>query len=133
MTERQKFDLIKKIPNTKVEIRRYHSCVMADVLVEAPFAEAGNIGFRPLVTYISQNNIAMTAPVLQESSDSRSWTVSFVMPAEMTLNDLPTPRNSKVALRTIPVQLSAALPFSGLTSTAKIQIKEAELRAALAK
>jgi len=133
MTERQKFDLIKKIPNTKVEIRRYHSCVMADVLVEAPFAEAGNIGFRPLVTYISQNNIAMTAPVLQESSDSRSWTVSFVMPAEMTLNDLPTPRNSKVALRTIPVQLSAALPFSGMTSTSKIQVKEAELRAALAK
>ena len=61
MTERQKFDLIKKIPNTKVEIRRYHSCVMADVIVEAPYEQAGSLGFRPLVTYISQNNIAMTA------------------------------------------------------------------------
>ncbi|MEY3103878.1 MAG: hypothetical protein RL256_900, partial [Actinomycetota bacterium] len=87
----------------------------------------------PLVTYISQNNIAMTAPVLQESSDSRSWIVSFVMPAEMTIKDLPTPRNSKVALRTIPEQLSAALPFSGMTTTSKIQEKEAELREALAK
>ena len=133
MTERQKFDLIRKFPSTKVEIRRYRSCVMADVHVEAPFAEAGNIGFRPLVTYISQNNIAMTAPVLQESSGSRSWTVSFVMPAEMTLNDLPTPRNVKVALRTIPEQLSAALPFTGFTSTSKIQAKEDELREALAK
>jgi len=133
MTERQKFDPVKKIPKTKVEIRRYHSCVMADVLVDAPYEQAGNLGFRPLVTYISQNNIAMTAPVLQELSDSRSWIVSFVMPAEMTIKDLPTPRNSKVALRTIPEQLSAALPFSGLTSTAKIQIKEAELREALAK
>jgi hypothetical protein len=75
----------------------------------------------------------MTAPVLQEMSDSRSWIVSFVMPAEMTIKDLPTPRNSKVALRTIPVQLSAALPFSGMTSTSKIQVKEAELREALAK
>ncbi|MGA1117388.1 MAG: heme-binding protein, partial [Candidatus Nanopelagicaceae bacterium] len=83
MTERQKFDLIKKIPNTKVEIRRYHSCVMADMIVQAPFEQAGSLGFRPLVTYISQNNIAMTAPVLQELSDSRSWIVSFVMPAEM--------------------------------------------------
>ena len=63
MTERQKFDLVKKIPKTKVEIRRYHSCVMADVLVEGPYEQAGSIGFRPLVTYISQNNIAMTAPV----------------------------------------------------------------------
>ena len=133
MTERQKFDLIRKFPSTKVEIRRYRSCVMADVHVEAPFAEAGNIGFRPLVTYISQNKIAMTAPVLQESRGSRSWTVSFVMPAEMTLNDLPTPRNVKVALRTIPEQLSAALPFTGFTSTSKIQVKEDELREALAK
>jgi hypothetical protein len=106
---------------------------MADVIVEAPFAEAGSIGFRPLVTYISQNNIAMTAPVLQEPSDSGSWIVSFVMPAEMTLKDLPAPRNSKVALRTIPEQISAALPFSGMTTTAKIQEKESELRAALAK
>jgi hypothetical protein len=89
MNERQKFNLVKKIPKTKVEIRRYHPCVIADVIVEAPYEQAGNLGFRPLVTYISQNNIAMTAPVLQELSDSRSWIVSFVMPAEMTLKDLP--------------------------------------------
>ena len=57
MTERQKFDLVKKIPKTKVEIRRYHPCVMADVLVEAPYSQAANLGFRPLVTYISQNKI----------------------------------------------------------------------------
>ena len=132
MTERQKFDLVRKIPKTKVEIRRYHSCVMADVIVEAQYAEAGSLGFRPLVTYISQNNIAMTAPVLQESSDSRSWTVSFVMPAEMKLSDLPSPKNSKVALRTVPEHLSAALAFSGVTTSSKIQEKEAELREALA-
>lgn len=133
MTQRQKFDLVKKIPGTKVEIRRYHSCVMADVLVEAPYSQAGSLGFRPLVTYISQNNIAMTAPVLQESTDSRSWIVSFVMPANMTLKDLPNPQNSKVTLRTLPEQLSAAIPFSGMTSESKIQEKESELRAALAK
>jgi hypothetical protein len=75
----------------------------------------------------------MTAPVLQESTDSRSWIVSFVMPANMTLKDLPHPKNSKVTLRTLPEQLSAALPFSGMTSESKIQEKESELRAALAK
>jgi len=101
MAERQKFDLVKKIPRTKVEIRRYHPCVIADVIVEAPYSQAASLGFRPLVTYISQNKIAMTAPVLQESTDSRSWIISFVMPAEMTLRDLPNPQNSKVRLRTL--------------------------------
>ena len=133
MAERQKFDLVKKIPRTKVEIRRYHPCVIADVIVEAPYSQAASLGFRPLVTYISQNKIAMTAPVLQESTDSRSWIISFVMPAEMTLRDLPNPQNSKVRLRTVPEQLSAVLAFTGLAPSSKIQEKELELRAALAK
>ena len=133
MAERQKFDLVKKIPRTKVEIRRYHPCVIADVIVEAPYSQAASLGFRPLVTYISQNKIAMTAPVLQESTDSRSWIISFVMPAEMTVRDLPNPQNSKVRLRTVPEQLSAVLAFTGLAPSSKIQEKELELRAALAK
>jgi hypothetical protein len=133
MAERQKFDLVKKIPRTKVEIRRYHPCVIADVIVEAPYSQAASLGFRPLVTYISQNKIAMTAPVLQESTDSRSWIISFVMPAEMTVRDLPNPQNSKVRLRTLPEQLSAVLAFTGLAPSSKIQEKELELRAALAK
>jgi len=133
MAERQKFDLVKKIPRTKVEIRRYHPCVIADVIVEAPYSQAASLGFRPLVTYISQNKIAMTAPVLQESTDSRSWIISFVMPAEMTVRDLPNPQNSKVKLRTLSEQLSAVLAFTGLAPSSKIQEKELELRAALAK
>ena len=131
MTERQKFDFVKNIPRTKVEIRRYHPCVIADVLVEAPYSQAASLGFRPLVTYISQNNIAMTAPVLQESTDSRSWIISFVMPEGMTVADLPNPQSSKVTLRTLAEQLAAVLPFTGITTTSKIQEKESELRLAL--
>ena len=131
MTERQRFDFVKKIPRSKVEIRRYHPCVMADVLVEAPYSQAASLGFRPLVTYISHNNIAMTAPVLQESTDSRSWIISFVMPEGMTVADLPNPQSSKVTLRTLAEQLAAVLPFTGITTTSKIQEKESELRLAL--
>ena len=132
MTERQKFDFVKKIPRTKVEMRRYHPCVIADVLVEAEYSQAASLGFRPLVTYISQNNIAMTAPVLQESTDSRSWIISFVMPEGMTVADLPNPGSSKVTLRTLAEQLAAVLPFTGMTTASKIQEKESELRLALA-
>jgi SOUL heme-binding protein len=133
MTERQKFDLIKKIPETKVEVRHYHSCVKADVIVEAPFSQATSIGFRSLVTYISQNNVAMTAPVLQELSESNSWIVSFIMPEDMRIEDLPSPLDSKVTLSTVPEHVAAALPFSGVATTSKIQEKESELRAALTK
>lgn len=129
MTERQKFDLIRK--HGKVEIRKYHPCVMADVTVNSDFTSAGNIGFRPLVTYISQNNIAMTAPVIQEEREASNWIVSFVMPAGMRLEDLPLPRDSKVKLRSIGEESAAVLPFSGMANESKIAEMESKLRATL--
>ena len=106
---------------------------MADVVIDASFSEAGSIGFRPLVTYISQNQIAMTAPVLQEEINDKSWVVSFVMPEGATLKDLPSPKNQKVVLRKVSEQIAAVLGFSGITSEEKIHQKESELRAEMAK
>ena len=104
---------------------------MADVIVDASYSNAGSIGFRPLVSYISENSIAMTAPVLQEQLHTESWVVSFVMPDGMELRDLPIPKNQRVTLRTIHQHTAAALGFSGMTSEAKIHEKEAELCSAL--
>ena len=104
---------------------------MADVIVNSDYGNAANLGFRPLVTYISQNNIAMTAPVLQEENHKGSWTVSFVMPADAKLVNLPLPKSSSVTLRTIPEHTAAALSFRGFTSEATITKREAELREAL--
>ncbi len=129
MTERQKFDRVKRIGD--LEIRRYHPCVMADVIVDASYMNAGSLGFRPLVTYISENRIAMTAPVLQEQLHANSWVVSFVMPDGMELRDLPLPTNQKVTLRSIHEHLAAALGFSGMTTESKVHEKEEELRAAM--
>jgi hypothetical protein len=133
MTEQQKYDVVRRIPDSNVEIRRYHECVMADVVVNAEYQNAGNMGFRPLVTYISRNNIAMTAPVVQEQRSAQSWIVSFVMPAGMKLSDLPLPANSNVTLRTIPAHEAATLSFSGVTSENKVELKERELRQVLAR
>lgn len=130
MTEEQKFDLVKVLPNTKVEIRRYHECSVAEVVVKADYQNAGNIGFRPLVTYISRSNIAMTAPVIQQLIND-SWIVSFVMPAGMKIDDLPIPSDSKVVLRQVPEHLAAALTFSGVSTEAKVMKMETELRTAL--
>ncbi|MFM6968682.1 MAG: SOUL family heme-binding protein [Microbacteriaceae bacterium] len=130
MTEQQKYDVIDHLG--AVEVRRYHSCVMADVVVNAPYESAGNIGFGPLVRYISNNNIAMTAPVVQEPAIGGSWTVSFVMPAGMTLETLPRPAGTPVSLREVPAETAAVLKFSGYTSAARVSEKEAQLRSVLA-
>ena len=131
MTERQKFDLVKKIDG--IEIRKYHPCVMADVVVNSDYERAGNIGFRPLVSYISQNSIAMTAPVVQEQSADNSWLVSFVMPAGMQINQMPIPKDAKVKLREIKEHYAAVISFRGITTWKKVSQKESELRKVLEK
>jgi hypothetical protein len=129
MTEEQKYLVEQKFP--KFEVRRYEACVFADVTVTGDFESAGNVGFRPLIGYISGNNkpnskiamtapvvqepvskIAMTSPVLQQSSGQENI-VSFVMPAGMTIDALPIPSSSKVSLREVPEQLLAVSRFSG--------------------
>ena len=131
MTEERKYTRVEKIGS--IEIRNYEPCVLADVVVNSEYRTAGNIGFRPLVSYISQNQIAMTAPVIQEEKVAGSWTVSFVMPADKNMENLPIPANSRVSLRESPEHYAAALRFSGITSGPKVKEKEKILREALAK
>jgi len=143
MTEEQKYTVERKLPN--FEVRRYEACVFADVMVKASFESAGSIGFRPLIGYISGNNkpnskIAMTAPVVQEPVSKLAMTspviqqssgleniISFVMPAGMTLESLPTPSSSSVLLREVPEQLMAVSRFSGRWTMASYEKQLGEL------
>ena len=66
MVEQQRYDVIETLPGG-VEIRSYPEHQVISVDVRAGLSDAGNIGFRPLVSYISGYNlsgekIAMTAP-----------------------------------------------------------------------
>lgn len=131
MTEERKYTLVDKIGS--IEIRKYEPCVLADVVVDSEYRTAGNIGFRPLVSYISQNQIAMTAPVIQEEKVAGSWTVSFVMPADKKMDNLPIPSNSRVSLRQSPEHYAAALRFSGITRGPRVKEQEKVLREALSK
>ena len=126
MTEQQKYTLVKKLEN--LEIRKYQKCTMATVEINADYESASLLGFRPLVTYISQNNIAMTAPVLQQKTKSDSWLVSFVMPEKMKLSDLPLSPNLNIKLHEVEEYVAAVLTFKGVTSKQKIREKESELR-----
>lgn len=115
-----------------LEIRRYAPRVVARTVVEAGDERADNEGFRRLSGYIFGGNaggrsidmttpversregtkIAMTTPV-ERTAAEEGWVVSFTMPAEYTLDELPTPNDSRVTLRELPAETVAVLRFRG--------------------
>ena len=122
------------------ELRQYAPYIVAETLVEGEMDEVGNEGFRRLFGYISGNNrkkqsismtapvtqektaekIAMTAPVTQEKAGGQ-FRITFMMPSEYTLETLPEPQDSRVALKTEPAWLVAAIQYSGTWSPRRFE------------
>jgi hypothetical protein len=129
--EKAQYTVLEK--DGKFEIRQYQPQVVAETVVEADFADAGNIAFRRLFDYISGNNrskesiamtapvnqqtgsgqkIAMTAPVNQQKSEG-NYVVSFLMPSKYTSRTLPEPLDPNVRIREMPARKMAAIRYSG--------------------
>lgn len=131
--EKPKYKVIAK--EGPLEIRQYPPQIVAETVVQADFAKSGNIAFRRLFKYISGRNrtkqsiamtapvnqkaasqkIAMTAPVTQQKSQD-NYAVSFLMPAQYTLETLPEPLDPNVVLKKIPPRTLAAIRYSGTWS-----------------
>jgi hypothetical protein len=131
--EKAKYTVLEK--ENEFEIRQYDSQIVAETFVEGDLEEVGNEGFRRLYAYISGENtkkqsismtapvgqevksekIAMTAPVKQEKKETQ-WRVTFLMPAEYTLETLPEPQDARVRLAQEPGRLMAAVKYSGTWS-----------------
>ncbi|GAA2740349.1 heme-binding protein [Terrabacter aerolatus] len=130
MTEKQVYEIVRSYP--EFELRRYAPHVVAEVVVTAPFEEAGNRAFRILFGYITGQNassttVAMTAPVIQGASTTipmtapvqqartaeGSYAVAFVLPASLTLADAPVPTSPDVHLHERPAALAAARRYRG--------------------
>lgn len=127
------------------EIREYAPSIVAETETTGDRQEAIREGFRTIADYIFGNNetndkVAMTAPVVQESSQKIAltslvsqeesdgkWKVRFVMPAEYSLNTLPKPNNPKVQLIPMPARQVATIRFSGAADDVLLQEKEADL------
>jgi len=132
------------------ELRQYAPYIVAETLVEGDFAEVGNEGFRRLAGYIfgknrkeesidmtapvnqeaSSEKIAMTAPVNQQVQDEK-WRITFTMPAEYTLETLPTPVDDRITLKREPGRLIAAIRYSGTWSKDRYEEKQHRLRSLL--
>jgi effector-binding domain-containing protein len=130
------------------QVRLYAPQVVAETVVDGTLEEAGNRAFRSLFNYISganrsQGKIAMTAPVGQQpegqkiamtapvgqTAASNRWAVTFIMPANYTMETLPEPTDAKVRLRAIPARRMAAVRYSGAWSQQRYERNLARLRA----
>ena len=130
-----------------IEIRDYAPMIVAEVSVTGDREKAISDGFRLIADYIFGNNIssqevAMTAPVIQQPSekiamtapviqqgDEGLWVVRFVMPSAYTMQTLPKPNNSEVTLKQIAGKRFAVIRFSGLARAKSLEAHTKELEA----
>jgi hypothetical protein len=147
-TEGPAYSVVKK--DGVVEIRDYQGYITAQVNVSSDYNGAMYSGFMKLFNYISGKNtnrskismtapvtqeknpgsekITMTAPVTSEKVNNNEYTVSFVMPAEYTLNSLPVPDDMNITFNKIGPHRAAVISFSGRMDEALANTKMAELK-----
>ncbi|AXA33181.1 SOUL family heme-binding protein [Francisella adeliensis] len=147
-TPQAKYQDIKKDNNFSVRV--YEPVVEAQVTIEGKdYKSAINKGFRELFKYITGSNISkqkisMTAPVIteQKSQDiemtapvliknneqNNSWTITFVMPAKMTLENAPKPTNKEVKLVEKPKTKVAVIEFNGYMDKQSIEVNTKKLK-----
>jgi hypothetical protein len=133
MTESPSYLLENKEDN--FEIRKYPDYILAQVDVEADFDGAIRVGFSILANYIFGGNrkrssipmttpvseekisgsekIPMAAPVTEEKQEDNIHRISFTMPHNYTLENLPEPNDHRIMFKEIKNQRVAVLRFSG--------------------
>ncbi len=135
--EQAKYEVVES--QGDIQIRDYAPMIVAEAEISGERKEAINQGFRVIADYIFGNNtrkqnVAMTAPVIQQPEEkvamtapltqegaSGRWTVRFVMPANYTMDTLPSPNNAAIKLEKIPSKRFAVIRFSGRAGEASLE------------
>lgn len=154
--ERPKYTVVGHVEN--IELRRYESYIVAEVTIDDDENSAMTRGFRPLADYIfganiTQDEVEMTSPVLQQSSKSEEiamtspvlqsttaatesagtapQTIQFIMPSQYTLETLPKPNNPEVHIKKVTGYTVGVIAFSGTGGMNDMREKESQLRGTL--
>lgn len=140
------YSVIKSDDN--IELRQYQPANVAQITISGTRKEAANKAFMPLFNYIQGNNIAsekipmttpvsqaaasqkipMTTPVSSQQTGEGEWVVSFYMPNEMSVNEVPTPKDERITIKHIPARTIAAIQFSGRPSHEELEAYADKLR-----
>ncbi|HQT39453.1 MAG TPA: heme-binding protein [Acidocella sp.] len=150
-TEEPRYKLIASLGD--IQIRQYAPRLAATTVVQADEIAARSQGFRRIARYIfganqanvsismtapveqsaiQSSKIAMTAPVAQTQTSPGQWTISFFMPANYTLANLPKPLDPAVVIVEVPAETYAVYRFSGVPGVGPVNDAHAKLLAGLA-
>ena len=132
--EKPSFDVISSAND--VEVRLYHPAILAQTQVSGDFKQVGSDAFQKLGGYIFGQNvtdekIAMTAPVTQTQSPDGTYLVSFFMPSKHSLDTLPNPTDAAVTMIEMPETYFAVTRYRGGWSHEKYLDNEQRLKAAV--
>ena len=107
-----------------IELRHYDRLVLVTTAMPEGM-DSQNSPFYKLFNYISGENkttkkIPMTAPVFMDQADKTSQTMSFVLPADFTIETAPPPQDPVVKLEEIRDYTVATITFSGILNQKNI-------------
>jgi hypothetical protein len=147
-TEEPEYQVVQKLED--IEVRAYPAYTVAETVIAATAAEAGNVAFPILAGYIFGKNkgerkLAMTAPVTQVAVPVKlemtapvtqtvapgGFLVQFVLPKGVTQASAPEPTDTRVTLRDIAPACVAVIRYSGFWSEANYQQHLEKLQAGL--
>ena len=113
------------------EIRAYDRMTLASVTVSGDYEQAMVEGYHRLSQYLFGDNatsleMQMTTPIYEEQNHN-SWTISFILPKEITQTTAPTPRDHSITISERPPQRVAVIWYTGGNDLDRIYEKSKEL------
>lgn len=135
MTEIQKYEVVEA--SHGFEIRDYAPFITVSTFESGGLVSTGYSAFGKLAGFIFGGNlesksIPMTSPVTNVEVDG-GFEVSFVMPNDMAIKDMPTPKTGNLKITEHPGARYAAITFSGAPSDAGFRTKAKKLKELLGK
>lgn len=145
------YQVLEVAQDADIELRHYESLVLVTTPMNGGMESGQNKAFGRLFDYISgdnvaQSKIAMTAPVLMGETNEQkgqkipmtapvfmdgtqdSYTMSFVLPATMTIDTAPRPKNKDVTLEEVKDYKVAAITFNGYLNQETIDAHKVKLK-----
>ncbi len=114
------------------EIRQYERMTLASVTVNnGKYEDAMKEGYQRLSQYLYGENattleMPMTTPVFEEQNHN-SWTISFILPNDITPATAPTPLDHAIAITECPAHAVAVIWYTGGNHLERVYAKSAEL------
>ena len=121
-TKRPSFKVISNFG--KIQVRQYREMNIAVVKLSAK--DSLSSGFRVLANYIFSNNIPMTSPVLEYTTDRR---LAFILPSGNEKYANVKPKNKSIIIEKIKPKRYIAIKFSGGWQLKNYKLQESKLLA----